>query len=118
MIFGVGIDIVEISRIKRLMENTRFLERCFTKREREYFKARKMRAEVVAGSFAAKEALSKALGSGVRGFNLADIEVLRDGRGAPYISFEKGTGLKFSLSISHCKQYATAFVIAERIEEN
>ena len=62
MIIGTGVDIVEIDRIAKAMKNERFLDRLFTKEEIALFEACRYRAETVAGRFAAKEAVLKALG--------------------------------------------------------
>ena len=57
----------------------------FTKQEIEFFKSRKLKVETIAGSFAVKEAVSKALGTGIRGFAFNDIEVLRNDLGKPLV---------------------------------
>ncbi|MCL2838431.1 MAG: holo-ACP synthase [Oscillospiraceae bacterium] len=107
MIIGVGIDIIEVSRVSELMNRKEnFLERNFTEAEREF----NLKSESVAGNFAAKEAFAKALGTGVRGFNLRDIEVLRNELGAPYILF-RGERSNAQVSISHTKTTAVAVVI-------
>lgn len=124
MIVGIGIDIIEISRIEKAVKRTdRFLYRNFSKREIDYFKAKSYKAESIAGSFAAKEALSKAIGTGFRGFSLNDIEILRDELGKPYIEFSEKVGkvlkerglsdIKIHLSISHNKENSIANVIIE-----
>jgi holo-[acyl-carrier protein] synthase len=123
LIVGIGIDIVEIDRISRaIMKNRAFVQRFFTENEQDYFKERNNRYEVIAGNFAAKEAFSKALGTGIRNFTLKDVEVLRDPVGKPYINlFNNAFAVmqeleisKIHVSISHCRQYAAANVIAER----
>ena len=74
-IFGIGIDIIEINRIENVLERTpRFLERNFTEKEIDYFKQKNFKSESIAGNFASKEAISKAIGTGIRGFKLKDIE--------------------------------------------
>lgn len=79
MIIGIGVDIIEIARIKEAVElNESFIEKLFSKNEIEYLQTRNLRAEYIAGRFAAKEAVSKALGTGFRGFNMKDIEVDRN----------------------------------------
>lgn len=115
----VGTDIEEIGRIRRSMQNPRFLTRVFSAKERELFDNCGLSAATVAGNFCAKEAFSKALGTGIRGFALSDISVLRDSLGAPVLelsgralAISKQLGLCFSVSISHCPLYATAVVIA------
>lgn len=108
-----GVDIVEVSRIQRLMENTAFLDSVFTDAERNRIGRNAQRA---AGCFAAKEAASKALGTGIRGFSFKDVEISHDSLGAPYIILH-GEAKKIlgernmSLSISHETHYAVAFVI-------
>lgn len=118
MIIGIGTDIVEIPRISKLTENSRFLERYFTKAENEYFLTKHKNPQTVAASFAAKEAFSKALGTGIRGFSLNDIEVLRDDLGKPYINVYNNAkkmvlDATIHVSLSHSAKYATAFVVIE-----
>lgn len=121
MIIGIGTDIIEISRIEKAINNTpKFLEKTFTENEINLFKSKGMRSEVVAGNFAAKEAFSKALGTGFRKFGLLDVEVLRDELGKPIINVSDkiinilGSGnYKMNVSISHNKSSAIAFVILE-----
>ena len=116
-ILGIGIDIIEIDRIEKVLKRTpRFLERNFTEKEIEYFKENNFRSESIAGNFAAKEAISKAIGTGIRGFNLKDIEVLRDDLGKPIVNTYnnlKEICIKYSVkeikvSISHSENYAVA----------
>lgn len=121
MIYGIGIDIVEIDRMEKAMGNPRFLQKIFSEEERAYFSERKLAPQSVAGNFAAKEAFSKAMGTGVRGFSFSEVEILRDEAGKPHIALtgaakkiadEKGIcGLY--ISISHSKKYAIAQVTAE-----
>ena len=105
----IGTDIVEISRFSEMDNLDLFLKHSFTKREREYFKKFKNPYQSIAGAFAAKEAFSKYIGSGFRGFNLRDIEVLHDGFGKPYIVFMNNP-ISADVSISHCSVAATAVV--------
>ncbi|WP_027308966.1 holo-ACP synthase [Caloramator sp. ALD01] len=118
MIKGIGTDIIEISRIKKAVEKKGFLERVYTKKELEYIKTKP--TESAAGYFAAKEAVSKALGTGIKGFSFRDIEILkRDG--APYVVLHRGAKKiaeekdikNIQLSISHCREYAVAYVVME-----
>ena len=121
MILGIGTDIIEIERIKVAIERTpSFLSKAFTEKEIELFKAKGMRVETIAGNFAAKEALSKALGTGFRGYSLQDFEILRDQLGKPIVNISKkarektgGRALNINVSISHNKSNAIAFVIVE-----
>ncbi len=122
MIIGLGTDIVEISRIKKAIERTStFLEKVYTKKEIEYISKKKNPYPSYAGRFAAKEAISKAFGTGVRKFGLLDIEILNDDLGKPlvYLSDEliKKYNGKLNLSISHSKEYATATAILEDIDK-
>ena len=122
MILGLGNDIVEIHRIKSALEkNPRFLSRVFTTKEQEYFVSRKMKIESIAGGFAAKEAVSKAIGTGFRDFSMKDIEVLRDLNGKPFVMLHENAlkaanqkGIKeFHISISHSREFAFAVAAAE-----
>ncbi len=120
MIRGIGVDIVEVARVARAVENIAFCTRFFSERENEYFKRKNYNPETVAGNFAAKEAFSKALGTGLSGFNLKDVEVLRNNKNAPYIALSTELervleGARAMVSISHEKEYAIAYVV---IEEN
>ena len=77
--FGIGTDIVEVERIEKSINRTeKFLEKVFTKREVDYCNSKPNRYERYAGRFCAKEAVSKALGTGVRNFKLTDMEILND----------------------------------------
>lgn len=121
MIIGIGTDIIEIDRIKAAIERTpSFLNKAFTEKEIELFKAKEMRVETIAGNFAAKEALSKALGTGFRGYSLQDFEILRDQLGKPIVNISKKARqkigdrvLNINVSISHNKSNAIAFAIVE-----
>ncbi len=115
MIVGVGTDIIEIKRIEKAMEKESFLRKNFTEKELQMFKEKNMRGETVAGNFAAKEAVSKALGTGFSGFSAIDIEVLRDENNKPYaiLNQKAKKAVNINLSISHCKEYAVAFAVAE-----
>jgi holo-[acyl-carrier protein] synthase len=122
LILGVGIDIVEIRRIKSAMEgNDRFLEKIFTSTELEYLKSRNLRPEYVAGRFAAKEAVAKALGTGFRGFDFKDIEIDRTILGKPIVILKGKAKLiakkegqyNIHLSISHGEDSAVAYAILE-----
>lgn len=120
MILGVGTDIIEILRIEEaISNNSNFLNKLFTEKEIQMFKKRKMKSEVIAGNFSAKEAISKTLGTGMRGFSFKDIEVLRDELGKPIVHLNEnieriiGRDYKINLSISHNNTNAIAFAILE-----
>ena len=115
---NIGVDIVEISRIKKSAENPRFLSRVFSPSELKFFSEKKFHPEVIAGNFCAKEALVKAFGIGFRGISFKEISVLRDYNGCPYfiltgkakkLQIEQKLGMR--VSISHCREYAEAMVI-------
>ena len=125
MIVGVGIDLVEIERIKQIIIKwgEHFLNRVYTLNEIRYCEERRYnRFQTYAGFFAAKEACAKALGTGIReGIKWKDIEIKNDSRGKPSIcllglaqiraSSKKISNIK--VSISHSKKLATAQVIME-----
>ena len=122
MIIGIGTDVIEIERIKKaILKTDTFFEKIYTTREKAYYRENHKRVETLAGLFAAKEAISKALGTGFRGFGARDIEIVPNELGKPeaYLYGEAKTranslGIcKIHLSISHCRAYATAFAIAE-----
>lgn len=122
MIIGIGTDIIEIDRVEMAIKNNKnFIKKVFTEKEIEMFNKRNMRSEVIAGNFAAKEAISKALGTGIRGFSLTDMEILRDDFGKPVAYLNKvmeniiNRKYKLNISISHNKTYAIAFAILEEV---
>ena len=119
-----GVDLIEISRIEQILARygDRFLERVFTPVEILYCRARP--AELAA-RFAAKEAVSKALGVGVRmmsrdGINWRDAEIIGDARGKPLVRLHgraaeraEELGLtEWAVSLSHTREHAIAFVVA------
>lgn len=120
--YRIGTDIVEVERIKKSLLNERFKTRVFSLDEIELIDKKKNRYESYAGNWAAKEAFSKSLGTGVRNFKLAEVEVLRNELGKPYLRLS-GTAkaaaqdLCFDVSISHIKALAIATVIAYKEEE-
>ena len=113
-----GIDIIEISRVRGVLERygQRFLDRIFTPAEIAYCRER---APNLAARFAAKEATMKALGTGVRGVGWKDIEVVRQESGAPSIELHgrakqraQRLGVQeVAISLSHSKDYAVASVV-------
>lgn len=102
-----GVDIVEISRIEKLIEryNKRFLEKVFTGSEIDYANRRRRPAEPLAGRFAAKEAFIKAMG---RKLTWTDIEIVMEGT-KPSIAYDGH--MYEAVSISHEHEYAVAVVI-------
>ncbi|MEP2777314.1 MAG: holo-ACP synthase [Luteolibacter sp.] len=125
IIFGIGIDVVEVDRIEAAIEKQGdlFLNRLFTQREREYCCRQKRPALHYAARFAAKEAVSKALGTGIgKSAGWLDMEVLRGESGAPTMIFS-GNAAAFleehgiaavQVSLSHAKEYAAANAVALR----
>lgn len=125
MIFGTGIDIVEISRFERFLAEGKdsLFQRVFTPAEIEYCSGKKRSAQHFAIRFAAKEAFFKAVGLGLRdGMSWKDVEVVKNGLGKPDLSLHgraadifADRGLKMShTSLSHDGAYAVAMVILER----
>jgi holo-[acyl-carrier protein] synthase len=116
---SVGIDIIEIARIERTITDfgERFLMRVYTERERERYGSR---VSELAARFAAKEATSKALGTGIRGIRWRDLEVLSNRRGKPVLilhgsAAERAASLglvAFDVSLTHSRADAMAFVVA------
>ena len=120
-----GVDLIEIARVERVLARygDHFLERVFTSAEILYCRGR---VPELAARFAAKEAVAKALGVGVRmiardGINWQDVEVIGDVRGKPFIRFH-GRGAEragelglteWAVSLSHTREHAIAFVVAQ-----
>ena len=105
-----GIDIIEIERIKSAFNKYKnFAGRIFTEDEIRRFAENGCRFEILAGMFAAKEAFSKYLGTGIGKTAFRDIEVCHNADGSPYIRL-RGVKSDASVSISHCRKYAVAFV--------
>ena len=119
MMLGIGTDLCQIARMERTLRNPRFLERWFTEAERAYLAGR--RAESVAGLFAAKEAVAKALGVGFSGFGPAQVEILHDENGRPVCRLYDGAlarlteigGHEVLVSITHDGGLAAAFAVAQ-----
>ena len=117
---AVGIDLVEIARVRRVLERhpIRFLTRVFTPHEIAYCRGR---IGELAARFAAKEAVMKALGTGVRGISWREIEVLPNDRGKPLVILHhkaearaRAIGLgEIDISLSHTRAYALASVVGE-----
>lgn len=123
MISGVGIDLVEIARMKRWICNDKLLERFFHPQEIEDVKRRGASAEAsLAARFAAKEAFGKALGTGLAGFSLRNLRVAASDSGKPNLvlcgdaleAFAKGGDGRLHLSLSHDGGIAAAVVVIER----
>jgi holo-[acyl-carrier protein] synthase len=113
-----GVDMIEIERVREALarQGDRFLNRIFTPRELE---ENQRKVESLAGRFAAKESVAKALGCGIGDVGWKEIEVLRGERGAPQLELHgeaermaNGLGIRiWSVSISHTQNEAIAFVV-------
>lgn len=127
MILGIGTDIAEVPRFKKWVQNPVLIDRFFN--ECEHFSGNLERAlsaacEHYAVRFAAKEAFSKALGTGFVGLELKDFGIVKNEEGKPDFVFgEKtqnklderfGKNLRVHVSLSHEKSYAVAFVVIEK----
>ena len=113
MVVGLGIDLVEIDRIRKAMENPRFVYRILTDAERQICTS----PTRVAGRWAAKEAIYKA--TGLANLNWRDIEITNDPFGAPSVRILSnqwdGKRLRLNVSISHEKNHAIAVAVLERL---
>lgn len=119
-----GVDMIEVKRVKDSIDRngSAFLEKIFTDNEIHYCENRKnQKYQSYAARFAAKEAVSKALGTGfAKGVTLKGIEVMVSETGKPYIVFHDETkeyfegigGVSVDVSLTHTKDYATAFAVA------
>ena len=122
-ILGHGVDVIECPRVLQMLEDhgNRFLERVFTSHELEYCRRHKESTQRLAGRFAAKEAVLKALGTGMRGrMKWTDVQIANDDFGKPEIALtgESATVAKSKgvsqvlVSISHTREHAVASAIA------
>ena len=124
---SIGTDIIEIARIKQAaLGSERFLDKYFTQAERALFDTRQgySRYPTIAANFAGKEAVAKALGTGLGAVTLADIEILRRESGAPFVNLHNQALSTYrdlnadtppehgiQISLSHSKEYAVAMVV-------
>lgn len=120
MVKGIGADIVEIDRITKSIAKESFLDRIFTKAEQNMYHG--SNPQTLAGNFAAKEAIAKALGTGFKGCSPLEIEILRKTRtGEPYVIlysnarkiFDSMGGKNVFISISHSRDNAVAYALIE-----
>src|ERR687889_171055 len=115
---AAGVDIIEIARIRRALDDfgERFLKRVYTERERERYGSR---VSELAARFAAKEATSKVLGTGIRGIRWREMEVLANRRGKPVLILHGSAAeraallglVHFDVSLTHSRTDAIAFVV-------
>ncbi|MDM5356751.1 holo-ACP synthase [Peribacillus sp. ACCC06369] len=117
MIKGIGVDITELDRMETLINRQpRLKERILTEKEISIFEKLngRRKVEYFTGRFAAKEAFSKAYGTGIgKHLSFLDIEITSDEKGKPVISKPFSEGVH--LSISHSRDYAVAQVVIERV---
>lgn len=123
MIAGIGTDITEVHRFEKWVKDPAMLERFFNEKERGFSGSIASQCQHYAARFAAKEAFSKALGTGIIGFNLKEVYITKDGEGKPLLNIE-GAALSIMkerfgecntfVSLSHEKEYAVAFVVLEK----
>jgi len=119
----IGVDIIEVGRIRKALKNKNFLRRIFTDNEIYSFSLKKGESffRHVAGRFAAKEAVSKVLGTGIGFFRWRDIEIVTDAFGKPKVNlynkalelFKSRGFTRILVTISHSRDYAVAFSVAE-----
>ncbi|MGM0436778.1 MAG: holo-ACP synthase [Bacillota bacterium] len=123
MIYGTGIDIVEVKRVESIIKcwEDKFLNRIFTENEIKYCQKKSNPFPHFAARFATKEAVAKMFGTGLGKINWKDIEVINKEKGKPYLHFSGGAKKEavknniknVHLSLSHEKEYAIAQVVAE-----
>tara|TARA_B100001250_G_scaffold184357_1_gene158586 strand:- start:131 stop:514 length:384 start_codon:yes stop_codon:yes gene_type:complete len=125
-IIGVGVDIVDNTRVKKLIRNKKFILRIFSKKEISLSKKINDKINYFSKRFAAKESLSKAIGTGFRkGLNFKDISILNDRYGKPYYELDKKVKkliysklkekkIKISLSLADEKKYSIAFSVIHK----
>lgn len=115
MIIGIGIDLIEVDRVKKaLEEHPRFLDRVFTPEEVRYSRGKRNAAQHLAARFAAKEAFFKALG---RRIAWAEVGVVHLTSGRPALDIQSAENLGFTrahLSLTHLRSYAQAMVVLEK----
>ena len=124
MIGGIGTDITEVKRFEKWVKNPQMLQRFFNEKEMSGAKSDSAKCQHYAARFAAKEAFSKALGTGITGFNLKEVYITNNSEGAPLLNIE-GAALSLMkerlgdcrafVSLGHEKEYAIAYVILEKV---
>lgn len=122
MVFGIGVDIIAVKRFEKWVNSPDMIERFFNEKEIKSGKSLSAVCQHYAVRFAAKEAFSKALGTGISGFNLKDVYITNDEFGKPIINVQNSAeeilknrcqNYKLHVSLSHEKEYAIAYVIIE-----
>lgn len=122
MVFGIGVDITAVKRFEKWVNSPDMIERFFNEKEIKSGKSLSALCQHYAVRFAAKEAFSKAIGTGISGFNLKDVYITNDEFGKPIINVQNSAeeilknrcqNYKLHVSLSHEKEYAIAYVIIE-----
>ncbi len=126
MIFGIGTDITEVKRFRKWISDPKMISRFFNETEQKETGSEKSRLEHYAARFAAKEAFSKALGTGILGFDLKEVFIVKDENGKPFMKVtgkaenllkERCGNCAVHVSLSHETEYAIAYVVIEKLEE-
>ena len=117
--YSVGIDSIEIARIAESIKNEKFIKKVYGDSELREISLRGLHPRSFAVSFAAKEAFSKAIGTGIVGFSLNEVELLHNEFGAPYLFLSgkakviaEDKGFIFSTSVTHTESVATVIFLA------
>jgi len=122
MIYGIGTDITEVKRFQKWVKDSDIINRFFNKEEMSSAKSESSKCEHYAARFAAKEAFSKALGTGIA-FDLKDVFIKKNSEGKPFLQIENSAKklldercgkCNVHVSLSHEKEYAIAYVIIEK----
>ena len=127
-IFGIGVDIIENNRFKKLLKKKRFVNRIFSQKELHIYKNKRNKMLYLSKRFSAKEAFVKSLGTGFRN-NLCftDISILNDKKGKPYFLFNKKikdilkkkyklNSFKAHLSLSDEKKNSISYVVLQKLK--
>ena len=127
-IFGIGVDIVENNRFKKLLKKKKFVNRIFSQKELNIYKNKRNKMLYLSKRFSAKEAFVKSLGTGFRN-NLCftDISILNDKKGKPYFLFNKKikkilkkkyklNSFKVHLSLSDEKKHSVSYVVLQKLK--
>jgi holo-[acyl-carrier protein] synthase len=121
LILGIGLDIIETARVEKALQNPVFLKKVYTEGEQEYLAKRKGNAQSAAGIFAAKEAVSKALGTGFGPISLQEVEIVWNENGKPSVKLtgralkklQEMGGKQVLVSITHIKDLAAAQAVID-----
>jgi holo-[acyl-carrier protein] synthase len=121
LILGIGLDIIETARVEKALQNPVFLKKVYTEGEQEYLAKRKGNAQSAAGIFAAKEAVSKALGTGFGPISFQEVEIVWDENGKPSVKLtgralmklQEMGGKQVLVSITHIKDLAAAQAVID-----